>query len=53
MEGDPNLKPDIAVDLGEFECFVGFIPLSDLEALFTFNFYTSPIYQWAGNEVRQ
>jgi mannose-6-phosphate isomerase len=27
---DPNHKPEIAVALGEFESFVGFLPLSDL-----------------------
>lgn len=33
--GDPNHKPEIAVTLGEFKSFIGFLPLSNLEELFS------------------
>jgi mannose-6-phosphate isomerase len=33
--GDSNHKPEIAVALGEFESFVGFMPLSEVKELFT------------------
>ncbi|KAL9114992.1 MAG: hypothetical protein Q9227_001236 [Pyrenula ochraceoflavens] len=32
---DPNHKPEIAISLTDFELFVGFKPLSDIQALFS------------------
>jgi len=33
--GDANHKPEIAVALGKFEVFVGWMPLNDIQGLFT------------------